>query len=56
MYQVQMQYLLGNSQIWVAQLTLNDPIYNFDNEVDAQAKANELTIADPRRAYKVVQV
>ncbi len=43
--------------IWVAQLTPNDPIYEYDNEPEAQAKANELQAADPSgRQYRVVQL
>jgi hypothetical protein len=54
MYQVQMQYIPGNSQIWVAQLTPEDPIYDYDNEPEAQAKANELQSADTTgRQYRV---
>lgn len=54
MYQVQMQFIPGNSQIWVAQLTPEDPIYEYDNEPEAQAKADELQAADPTgRQYRV---
>jgi hypothetical protein len=54
MYQVQMQYIPGLDQIWVAQLTPEDPIYEYDNEPEAQAKADELQAADPTgRQYRV---
>ena len=54
MYQVQMQYIPGNDQIWVARLNPNDPIYEYDNEAEAQAKANELQATDPTgRQYRV---
>jgi len=54
MYQVQMQYIPGLDQIWVAQLTPEDPIYDYDNEPEAQAKASELQAADPTgRQYRV---
>jgi hypothetical protein len=54
MYQIQMQYIPGNSQIWVAQLTPEDPIYEYNNEPEAQAKADELQAADPTgRQYRV---
>jgi hypothetical protein len=54
MYQVQMQYIPGLDQIWVAQLTPEDPIYDYDNEPEAQAKADELQAADPTgRQYRV---
>ena len=57
MYQVQMEFIPGNDQIWVAQLNPNDPIYEYDNEPEAQAKADELQAADPSgRAYRVQQI
>lgn len=57
MYQVQMQYIPGNDQIWVARLNPTDPIYEYDNEPEAQAKADELQAADPTgRKYRVVQI
>jgi hypothetical protein len=56
-YQVQMQFIPGNDQIWVAQLTPNDPIYEYDNELEADAKAAELQAADSTgRKYRVVQL
>jgi hypothetical protein len=56
-YEVQMQYLPGNSQIWVAHLTPSDPIYQYDNEAEAQAKADELQAADTNsRKYRVAQL
>lgn len=57
MYQVQMQFVPGNNIIWVAQLTPEDPIYNYDTEVEAQAKADELQAADTTgRQYRVIQI
>ena len=57
MYQVQMQFIPGNDQIWVAQLNPNDPIYEYNNEAEAQTKADELQLADPTgRKYRVQQV
>lgn len=57
MYQVQMQFIPGNDMIWVAQLTPEDPIYNYDTEAEAQAKADELQAADPTgRQYRVVEL
>jgi hypothetical protein len=57
MYQVQMEFIPGNSQIWVAQLNPTDPIYEYDNEPEAQAKADELQNQDPTgRKYRVQQV
>jgi hypothetical protein len=57
MYQVQMQFIPGNSSIWVAHLTPEDPIYQYDNEAETQAKAEELQAADETgRVYKVVHI
>jgi hypothetical protein len=57
MWQVQMEFIPGNSAIWVAHLTPSDPIYEYDNEPEAQAKANELQAADTTgRLYRVMQI
>jgi hypothetical protein len=56
MWQVQMEFIPGNSAIWVAHLTPSDPIYEYDNEPEAQAKADELAAADPGRAYRVMYI
>jgi ribosomal protein L16/L10AE len=54
MYQVQMQFIPGNDQIWVAQLNPGDPIYEYNNEPEAAAKAAELEAADETgRKYRV---
>jgi hypothetical protein len=56
-YEVQMQFIPGLDQIWVAQLTPEDPIYKYDNEPEAQAKATELQDADPTgRKYRVASM
>lgn len=56
-YEVQMQYIPGNDQIWVAHLTPDDPIYQYDNDSEAQAKADELQAADSTgRKYRVAQL
>ena len=56
-YQVQMQFIPGNDQIWVQKLNPEDPTYQYDNEPEAQAKAEELQAADPSgRKYRVVAV
>jgi hypothetical protein len=56
-FQVQMEFIPGNPQIWVLQLTPSDPIYEYDNEPEAQAKADELQAADPTgRLYRVSQI
>jgi hypothetical protein len=52
-----MQYIPGSDQIWVARLNPSDSIYQYDNEPDAQAKAQELQAADPSgRQYKAQQI
>jgi hypothetical protein len=57
MYQVQMEFVPGNDMIWVAQLTSEDPIYNYVTQVQAEAKAFELQEADSTgRRYRVVQL
>jgi len=56
-YEVQMQFIPGNDQIWVAHLNPNDPVYQYDNEPEAQAKATELQNADTTgRKYRVIQI
>jgi hypothetical protein len=56
-YEVQMQFIPGNPQIWVAHLTPSDPIYQYDNEAEAQAKADELQSQDSTgRKYRVAQL
>jgi hypothetical protein len=57
MYQVQCQFIPGNSQIWVAQLTPEDPIYDYDTENAAWVQAVDLQEADPTgRLYRVVYI
>ena len=52
-YIVLMEFLPGNSQIWVARLTPEDPIYIFDTLEECEAKAAELQAADSSgRLYK----
>jgi len=56
-YQVQMQFIPGNDSIWVAHLNPEDPIYQYDNEAEAQVKATELQDADETgRIYRVSQL
>jgi hypothetical protein len=56
-YQVQMQFVPGLDTIWVARLTAEDPIYEYDNFADAQAKAIELQEADETgRQYRVAEL
>jgi hypothetical protein len=57
MWQVQMQFIPGNDQIWVLKLNPNDPIYEYDNEIDAQNQANLLQSQDSTgRQYRIIQV
>lgn len=57
LFEVQMQFLPGNDQIWVARLTPEDPIYQYDNEAETVAKAEELQAADPTgRLYRASQL
>ena len=56
-YQVQMQFIPGLDTIWVSRLTPEDPIYDYDNYANAQAKATELQDADTTgRQYRVAQL
>ena len=56
-YEVQMQFIPGLDQIWVVKLNPDDPIYQYDNEAEAQAKAEELQAADETgRQYRVQQI
>ena len=56
-YEVQMEFIPGNKMIWVARMTPEDPIYQYDNDAEAQAKANELKSKDPTgRSYRVAQL
>jgi len=41
-----MEFLPGLSQIWVARLTPEDPIYTFDTLEECEAKAAELQAQD----------
>ena len=54
MYTIQKQFIPGNDSIWVQQLTPEDPIYSFEIEAEAQAKADELTSSDTEgRTYRI---
>ena len=56
-YQVQMQFIPENDSIWVARLNSDDPLYDYDNFEEAQAKATELQDADETgRIYRVTQL
>lgn len=55
MWQVQVEFIPGNTQIWVAQLSPEDPIYEYNTEAEAQTKANELQVEDiTGRKYRIV--
>jgi hypothetical protein len=57
MWQVQMEFIPGNDSIWVAHLNPNDPIYQYDNQPEAEAKAAELQAQDTTgRLYRAVQI
>ena len=57
MWQVQMQFILGSNQIWVAQLTPEDPIYTYDTENAAWVQAITLQEADSSgRLYRATAV
>ncbi len=56
-YIVLMEFIPGLTQIWVARLTPEDPIYTFETLEEAEAKAAELQAADPSgRLYKAAPV
>ena len=56
-YIVLMEFIPGLSQIWVARLTPEDPIYEFDTLEECEAKAAELQAADETgRKYKASEV
>lgn len=53
MYQVQMQFIPGYDNIWVARINPDDPIYVYDTEAEAVLKAEELKASDPsQRQYR----
>jgi hypothetical protein len=57
MYQVQMQFIPGNDQIWVARLNPEDPIYEYSSLEEADYKAQELEAADATgRKYRAVEI
>ena len=55
-YIVLMEFVPGVSQIWVARLHPEDPIYEFNTNEECTAKAAELQAADTTgRQYKSSQ-
>ncbi len=56
-YIVLMEFIPGLTQIWVARLQPEDPIYVFDNLEECEAKAAELESQDETgRKYKASEV
>ena len=52
-----MEFVPGVSQIWVARLNPEDPIYEFDTLEETEAKAAELESQDETgRKYKASEV
>ena len=57
MFQVQMQFIPGSDQIWVARLNPEDPIYDYNSLEEADYKAQELEAADTTgRKYRAVEI
>ena len=57
MFKIQTQFIPGNDQIWVEQLTSSDPIYQYNNENEAKIKAKELQESNlTGRKYKVIYI
>jgi hypothetical protein len=55
-YIVLMEFIPGLTQIWVARLQPEDPIYTFDTLEACEAKAAELQAADSSgRLYKAAE-
>lgn len=51
-----MQFVPGSDSIWVQQINPDDTVHVYDNDADAEAKAQELQAADQTgRQYKVVE-
>jgi hypothetical protein len=56
-YIVLMEFIPGLTQIWVARLQPEDPIYIFDTLEECEAKAAELQAADETgRLYRASEV
>lgn len=52
-----MQFIPGNSTIWVSQLNPGDPIYNFATENEAWTSAIAMQNADPTgRLYRAIYI
>jgi hypothetical protein len=56
MWQVEMQFIPGNNQIWVLRFDPGDPILEFETYQEAVDKAAELQEADTTgRQYRAVE-
>lgn len=59
-FQVQQQFLPGNDKIWVARLKLEDPIFEYQYELEAEVKATELDQKEKKvkgkRKFRVTQI
>ena len=57
MWQVQMQFIPGNSQIWVAKLNPDDSTYEYVSPLEAATQASAMQAADTSgRQYTIVQI
>lgn len=55
MYQIQMQFIPGNDDIWVSKLNPEDELIEFTNEIFALVKLEELQATDHNgRKYKII--
>ena len=55
MYQILKQFLTNSMVAWVLKLDENDQIFEYENEVDAQAKLDELNSNETEgRQYRIV--
>jgi hypothetical protein len=55
MYQILKQFLTNSMAAWVLKLDENDQIFEYENEVDAQAKLDELNSNETEgRQYRIV--
>jgi hypothetical protein len=55
MYQILKQFLTNSMAAWVLKLDDNDQIFEYENEVDAQAKLDELNSNETEgRQYRIV--
>jgi hypothetical protein len=56
MYIILKQFMIGSDVAWVAKIDENDTIFQYDSEVDAQQKLNELNANETNgRKYRIVE-